>query len=99
MTEINSDGGPTSYYDFPEDWVTWNDLADYKATHQWKAYSFHLGNIGKAIYRWGEKNGTSLEYDAKKIVYSGLRVLVMMVGKQKTRDYLVSLLKDKQFND
>jgi hypothetical protein len=28
---VESDGGPSSYYDFPVDWKTWNDFADYKA--------------------------------------------------------------------
>ena len=95
---INSDGGPTKYYDFMPEWVTWNDLADYKASEQWKEHSFHLGNIGKAIYRWGEKNGTSKTYDAKKIVYSALRVLMMIEGKENVKAYLQDLLKDSQFN-
>ena len=93
----NSDGGPTSYYDFPDTWVTWNDLADYKSARQWKEHSFHLGNVGKAIFRWGEKEGTTKVYDAKKIIYSGVRILVMMIGVNKTRDYLTTLLNDEQF--
>lgn len=92
-------GGPSSYYDFPDGWVTWNDLADYKADKQWKEHSFHLGNIGKAIYRWGEKKGTTKVYDAKKIVYSGLRVLLMLEGKEKVREYLKELTNDSQFSE
>lgn len=92
-----SDGGPASYYDFAEAWVTWNDLADHKAKTQWKAYSFHLGNIGKAIMRWGDKKGTSTLYDTKKIIYSALRVLVMMRGKEAAADYLEKLSNDPQF--
>jgi len=95
--EAKSDGGPSSYYDFPSTWVTWNDLADYKSTLQWKEHSFHLGNIGKAIMRWGDKGGTTIKYDTHKIIYSGCRVLMMMVGKQGVRDYLQKLLDDPQF--
>ena len=97
--KIVSDGGPSSYYDFDNTWATWNDLADYKSKRQWKEHSFHLGNIGKAIMRWGDKSGASLEYDAKKIIYSGLRVLMMLSGKESVREYLEKLLDDKQFKE
>ena len=96
-TQINSDGGPSAYYDFQTEWKTWNDLADYKAERQWKEHSFHLGNIGKAIFRWGEKSGTSKEYDAKKIVYSALRILKRLCGVVEVRRFLQSLLDDDQF--
>jgi len=96
---IESDGGPSGYYDFPDIWRTWNDLADFKAKRQWKEHSFHLGNIGKALYRWGEKSGTTKNYDAKKIVYSGLRILLMLEGKENVRTYLKDLLNDRQFRD
>lgn len=92
-----SDGGPSSYYDFEEGWKTWNDFADSKAKHQWKEHSFHLGNIGKVLCRWGDKKGTSREYDARKIVYSGLRILKMLIGGAKTREYIERLLDDPQF--
>jgi len=96
---VNSDGGPTSYYDFPPDWKTWNDFADYKAQQQWKEHSFHLGNIGKAICRWGDKGGTTKSYDARKIVYSGLRVLLMLEGKENVQEYLDNLREDPQFGN
>jgi hypothetical protein len=96
---ITSDGGPSDYYDFRDEWKTWNDLADHKASEQWKEHSFHLGNIGKALYRWGNKSGTTKNYDARKIVYSGLRVLMMLEGKKNVRTYLESLLRDPQFKD
>jgi hypothetical protein len=94
---VESDGGPSSYYDFPADWKTWNDFADYKSTKQWKEHSFHLGNVGKVLCRWGDKAGTTKSYDARKLVYSGLRVLLMLEGEQKVRSYLESLLEDPQF--
>ena len=95
--KIKSDGGPSLYYDFPSDWNTFNDFLEYKSVHQWKGFSFHLGNIGKAICRWGDKEGTTEVYDAKKIIYSATRVLKMIVGVQETRKYLQSLLDDEQF--
>ena len=94
---IQSDGGPSEYYDFDSGWKTWNDFADYKAKHQWKEHSFHLGNIGKSICRWGDKGGTSKEYDTRKIIYSGLRILLMLKGKEAVRTYLKNLLDDPQF--
>ena len=94
---INSDGGPSAYYDFHHGWKTWNDFADYKATKQWKEHSFHLGNVGKVLCRWGDKSGTTKSYDARKIVYSGLRVLLMLEGKEDVRSYLENLLEDSQF--
>lgn len=47
--------------------------------------------------RWGGKEGTNLIYDAKKIVYSGLRLCIMVQGKEKTHRYLKELLEDEQF--
>lgn len=95
---IESDGGPSSYYDFDPDWKTWNDFADYKSQAQWKEHSFHLGNVGKSICRWGDKGGTTKSYDARKIVYSGLRVLMMIEGKECVREYLEDLRENPQFS-
>ena len=97
--ECVSDGGPSAYYDFHSGWSTWNDFADYKAAKQWKEHSFHLGNIGKVLCRWGDKSGTTKNYDARKVVYSGLRVLLMLEGKESVRNYLESLLDDGQFKE
>lgn len=94
---IVSDGGPSTYYDFQRDWKTWNDFADHKAKEQWKEHAFHLGNIGKSICRWGDKKGTTKSYDARKIIYSGLRVLLMLEGKESVQDYLKELSEDEQF--
>jgi len=96
---IESDGGPSPYYDFLPGWKTWNDFADHKAKTQWKEFSFHLGNVGKSLCRWGDKNGTTKTYDARKIVYSGLRILMMLEGKNHVRKYLEDLLEDGQFRD
>lgn len=95
MTE--SDGGPSGYYDFDPGWCTFNDFMEYKALHQWGAYSLHLKDIGKAVCRYGAKAGTTDAYDARKIVYSGLRLIGMIEGKEAMRAELERLLYDKQF--
>lgn len=95
--KIESDGGPSKYYDFPPSWTTLNDYIEYKSEHQWGADSFHLANITKAGCRWGDKNGTTKTYDAKKIVYSALRILRRLSGTQSVRDFLQDLLDDDQF--
>jgi len=97
-TKIKSDGGSSAYYDFPDDWVTLNDLMDYKAQHQWGPLSFHMGNINKASFRFGEKDGTSKVYDVNKIIYSGLRCKLMLEDKDAVRRYLQELLDDPQFH-
>ena len=66
---------------------------------QWLGYYFHLGNIGKVLCRWGDKEGTDNLYDTKKIIYSGCRVFAMIAGKKNLRQYLVRLLDDPQFKD
>jgi len=95
--EKTSDGGPSDYYDFPSSWNTLNDYIEYKSDKQWGADSFHWGNVTKALCRWGDKDGTSLPYDAKKVIYSGCRVLARLSGKEKLRKYLQELLDDPQF--
>jgi hypothetical protein len=94
---VESDGGPSSYYDFQPGWVTFNDFMEYKAKTQWHGYSLHLKDIGKAICRFGVKAGTTDAYDARKIIYSGLRLLGMIAGKDAMRAELLKLLDDPQF--
>lgn len=94
---VKSNGGPSSYYDFEGEWNTWNDFAEHKAVTQWGAYSVHLKDIGKAVCRFGVKEGTSNAYDARKIVYSGLRLIGMIEGKSAMREELLALLDDPQF--
>lgn len=96
--KVKSDGGATTYYDMPfKDWVTTNDQMEFLAEKKWGKYSIHLKDIFKGLCRWGEKEGTDTLYDTKKIIYYGARVLRMMVGVEKTREYLEQLLNDKQF--
>jgi hypothetical protein len=91
-------GGPAPYYDFPfQDWVTTNDMMEHLAEHKWGKFGIHLKDIFKGLCRWGEKDGTTVEYDSRKIIYYGVRVYKMLVGVEKTRAYLQELLDDKQF--
>lgn len=85
------DGGPAKYYDFPEEPKTLNDLIEFKDM------GFHLGNIFKACWRYGTKVGVTKEYDARKIIYSGCRLLKRLVGTQELRDTLQRILDDPQF--
>jgi hypothetical protein len=97
IAPVASDGGPSSYYDLQPGWVTFNDFMEYKAKTQWHGYSLHLKDIGKAICRFGVKAGTTDAYDARKIIYSGLRLLGMIAGKDAMRAELLKLLDDPQF--
>jgi len=92
-----SDGGPSGYYDFPAEWCTWNDLMEWKAMNQWGAFSLHLKDVGKAFFRFGTKDGTTQAYDARKMVYSGLRLVGMLEGREAMRQELLRLLDDPQF--
>lgn len=74
--KVASDGGPSEYYDFPEGCSTLNDLIEYKGM------SFAQGNIFKAAYRLGNKEGISLEYDLRKIKYYADRMLAQ-IGENK----------------
>ena len=74
--KVASDGGPSEYYDFPEGCSTLNDLIEYKGM------SFAQGNIFKAAYRLGNKEGITLEYDLKKIKYYADRMLAQ-IGETK----------------
>ena len=62
-------GYATNYYELPE-WATeLGDLIEYRSMN------FNIGNIFKAAYRLGEKDGTSIEYDLNKIIYFAEREL------------------------
>ena len=71
-----SDGGSTDYYHIPEGT---RDLDDLIAL---KKMSFRMGNIFKACYRLGQKEGTHREYDLRKIIFFAQRELEM-VEKEK----------------
>lgn len=97
--KIKSDGGPSAYYDFPADANTLNDLLEYKGDKQWLGDSFHLSNVVKAAWRWGDKEGTTKEYDARKFIYSGCRLLMKYAGVSAVRKTLQAMLDDPQFQE
>ena len=101
-TPITQDatGGPSLYYDMPyATWVTTNDQMEYLAEHKWGKYAIHLKDIFKGLCRWGDKQGTTPNYDARKIIYYGLRVLMMLEGKANVQKYLSDLKNDPQFKE
>jgi hypothetical protein len=58
---IQSNGGPTSYYELPDHATELRHLISAKGM------SFARGNVFKACYRLGEKDGTDIEYDLNKM--------------------------------
>lgn len=66
---IKSDGGSSSYYELPKWASEIQDLIEYKNM------SFALGNIFKACYRFGEKDGTDQLYDLNKIIFFAERMI------------------------
>lgn len=59
--KIKSDGGSSPYYLLPEGCVDLDDII-VKKNMPW-----HIANIFKACYRYGEKAGHDELYDARKI--------------------------------
>lgn len=66
---VKSDGSSTSYYDLPPEAKDLGDLIEFKNMN------FNVGNIFKACYRLGEKEGNDLRYDLNKIIYFAQREL------------------------
>jgi hypothetical protein len=73
--KVASDGGKTSYYQLPEGATELNDLIEAKGM------GFALGNIFKACYRMGEKDGADVLYDLNKIVFFAQERLIPYVKK------------------
>ena len=91
-------GGPASYYDYPfKNWVTVNDMIDHLSQKQWGWRSYIFKDILKACFRWGQKEGTTEIYDAEKIVYYGVRLLLSVSDIKTVRKYLQTILDDEQF--
>lgn len=92
-------GGPEGYYDIPVRCVTLNDILEWKGDSQWLGDSFHLANLVKAAWRWGIKEGTSRDYDARKFIYTGARLLMKYAGVMEVRRTLQQMLDDPQFHE
>lgn len=80
---IKSDGGSTAYYDLPKEAKDIGDLIEYRNM------SFNVGNIFKACYRIGQKDGTTELYDLEKIVYFAQRELKRAKGAERERQKAV----------
>ena len=99
-TPTTKTGGPAKYYDYPfKNWVTVNDMIDYLSQKQWGWRSYIFKDILKACFRWGQKEGTTEIYDAEKIVYYGVRLLLSVSDIKSVREYLQTILDDEQFKD
>lgn len=66
--KVKSDGGSTDYYKLPAGATELADLIEHKKM------DFNVGNIFKACYRLGEKEGNDLLYDINKIIYFAERL-------------------------
>lgn len=62
-------GGSNDYYKLPEGATELADLIEAKRMN------FNVGNIFKAAYRLGEKQGNTLRYDLEKIIWFAEREL------------------------
>lgn len=58
-----SDGGPTDYYQLPEHATELKHLISHRGM------SFARGNVFKACYRLGEKEGADVLYDLRKMQF------------------------------
>jgi hypothetical protein len=60
---MEGNGGTTSYYQLPEEAEQLQDLIEEKNMN------FSMGNIFKACYRYGNKEGNDDLYDINKIIW------------------------------
>ena len=72
-------GGSSDYYKLPDDATQLQDLIEVKNMNG------NIKDIFKACYRYGQKDGTTDEYDARKMVYYSLRELGRITG---SKDYI-----------
>jgi hypothetical protein len=75
-----SDGSSTDYYKIPEGATDLIDLIEHKNM------SFGVGNIFKACYRLGEKDGINAAYDLRKIIFFAKRALAAVERDQSIND-------------
>jgi hypothetical protein len=72
-----SDGGSSNYYKLPAAAVDLQDLIEDKEM------SFARGNLFKALYRMGEKDGIDVGYDLKKMQWFLDRMKQMHKGGKR----------------
>lgn len=73
--KVKSDGSSTDYYKLPPGATDLLDLIEHKEM------DFAIGNIFKACYRLGEKEGTDLIYDLNKIIFFAERKKALLSTK------------------
>jgi hypothetical protein len=69
VKNIQTGGSTPSQYALPKEAIELQDLIEHRNM------DFSTGNIFKATYRLGTKDGVSLEYDLNKIIYFAKRKL------------------------
>jgi hypothetical protein len=74
--KATSDGGSASYYELPIWAQELGDLIEHKNMN------FNRGNIFKAAYRLGDKEGSSELYDLRKIVWFAEREIARLEMKE-----------------
>ncbi len=67
--DASLDGWTSDYYQLPEGAEEMQDLIEHRNMN------FAMGNVFKACYRYGEKDGTTMEYDLYKIIWYAKREL------------------------
>ena len=75
QAKFKSDGASTDYYKFPPGFTDIIDLIEYKNMN------FAIGNIFKACYRLGQKEGNDDAYDLRKIIFFAERELKRIESK------------------
>lgn len=69
---VKGNGGSTRYYELPPGAGELQDLIEHKEMN------FAVGNIFKAAYRLGEKDGADAAYDLRKIMWFAARELARL---------------------
>ena len=75
-TKTNSDGWSTDYYELPPGARELQDLIEYRDMN------FSVGNIFKAAYRLGRKEGADTLYDLRKIMWYAEREIARLSSNE-----------------
>ena len=76
-TTVKSDGWSTSYYELPGGASELQDLIEYRQMN------FSVGNIFKAAYRLGRKDGATTLYDQNKIRWYAEREIARLEAEKE----------------
>jgi len=76
-TTVKSDGWSTSYYELPRDASELQDLIEHRQMN------FSVGNIFKAAYRLGRKDGATTLYDLNKIRWYAEREIARLEAEKE----------------